>query len=468
MPNRSNRSLCVAALFAIGISGAFAQTSGTSPADKPVFLWGGDFRLRYESYVNAQTLNDSAAFHVRDYFRARLRVWETTTPFPDLTLFGRVSAEPRYWFNAASKAAEGEEWKHAILDNLYAKWTPEAGGTPMAVTVGRQDIQFGDQWVIGDGTPNDGSWTNFYDAVRVSIDAKDLKTKFDVIVLNQQALFGDRIPILGSDRKLASLTDQDETGVILYASNKSVKNTQLDGYFIYKSDSSIPQITKGYNADIYTIGGRVAGTPAEHWQYTVEGAYQWGRRNDASGNFTAATNLKNMGSLSRDVSAFGFNAKLTYLFKDSLNNQLSLVSECLSGDKGGTGKDEMFDMLWGRGPRISEVWAVALPVEVANRSSQWNNLFRVGANWSISPTKNTSVSATYNALFALEDSPTRTTSALFSRDGNFRGHLFQIVLKQKFTTQLSGLILAEYCPMGGYYTHTDDMTFLRAEMLVTF
>ena len=477
MPNRSNRSLCVAALFAIGVSGAFAQTSGTSPADRPMFQWGGDFRLRYESYVNAYTLNDSADAHVRDYLRARLRVWETTTPLPDLILFGRVSAEPRYWFDASSKKAEGEEWKHAIFDNLYAKWTPEAGGTPMAVTVGRQDIQFGDQWVIGDGTPNDGSWTNFYDAVRVSIDAKDLKTKFDLIVLNQQALCGDRIPILGSDRKLASLTDQDETGVILYASNKSVKNTQLDGYLIYKSDSSIPQPRKGYNADIYTIGGRVAGTPAEHWQYTVEGAYQWGRRNDASGNFTASNNLQNQGSLSRDVSAFGLNAKLTYLFKDSLNNQLSLVSECLSGDKrSSTGKDEMFDMLWGRGPRISEVWAVALPVEVSGRSSQWNNLFRIGANWSISPTKNTTVSATYNALFALEEDPTRVvatsatnaTSKLFSSDSNFRGHLFQIVLKQKFTTQLSGLILAEYCPMGDYYTHTDDMTFLRAEMLVTF
>jgi len=468
MANYLKRSLVAALWVAAGISGASAQTSAAATSDKPVFQWAGDFRFRYEAYDSAQTLNNAAAFHVRDYFRARLRLWETTTPFPELTLFGRVAAEPRYWFNAASKAAEGEEWKHAIFDNLYAKWTPEAGGMPLTVTVGRQDIQFGDQWVIGDGTPNDGSWTNFYDALRVSIDAKDLKTKFDVIVLNQQALCGDRIPILGSDRKLASLTDQDETGVILYASNKSVKNTQIDGYFIYKSDNSIPQITKGYNADIYTLGSRISGTPAEHWQYTVEGAYQWGRRNDASGSFTAAKNLTAYGSLSRDVSAFGFNAKLTYLFKDSLNNQLSLVSEYLSGDKSGTGKDEMFDMLWGRGPRISEVWAVALPVEVANRGSQWNNLFRIGASWSIAPTKNTSVSATYNALFAIEDSPTRTTSALFSRDSNFRGHLVQVVVKQKFTKQLSGTVLAEYCPMGGYYTHTDDMTFLRAEMLVTF
>ena len=475
MANYLKRSLAAALLVVAGISGASAQTSSAASSEKPIFQWAGDFRLRYEAYDSAQTLNNAADFHVRDYFRARLRVWETVSPTPELTLFGRFSAEPRYWFGAANKDSEGKEWKHAILDNLYAKWTPDAGGTPMAVTVGRQDIQFGDQWVIGDATPNDGSWTNFYDAVRVSIDAKDLKTKFDVIVLNQQALCGDRIPILGSDRKLASLTDQDETGVILYASNKSVKDTQIDGYFIYKSDNSIPQIAKGYNADIYTIGGRVAGTPAEHWQYTAEGAYQWGRRNDASGNFVAANNLTNLRSLSRDVSAFGLNARLTYLFKDAFNNQLSLVSEYLSGDKrSSTGKDEMFDMLWGRGPRISEVWAVALPVEVANRSSQWNNLFRIGANWSIAPTKNTSVSATYNALFAIEDDPTRAPRPLnpakevFSRDSNFRGHLVQMVVKQKFTKQLSGLILAEYCPLGDYYTHTDNMTFLRAEMLVAF
>ena len=463
-----SRSLCVSFLLAAGAAGTLAQNPGSTSGDKPVSQWGGDFRFRYEAYDSAHTLNNAAPFHVRDYFRARLRVWETTNPFPGLTLFGRVSAEPRYWFNAANKEAEGEEWKHAILDSLYAKWTTDLGGTPLAVTFGRQDIQFGDQWLIGDGTPNDGSWTNFYDSLRLSFDAKGLKTKFDVIVLNQQAWCGDRIPILGSDRKRASLTDQDETGVILYASNKSVKNTQIDGYFIYKADNSIPQLTKGYNADIYTIGSRVTGTPAEHWQYSAEGAYQWGRRNDASGKFTPAENLKNFGSLSREVSAFGFNAKLTYLFKDSLNNQLSLVSEYLSGDKSGTGKDEMFDMLWGRGPRISEVWAVALPVEVADRSSQWNNLFRIGANWSIAPAKNTTVSATYNALFAIEDNPTRTNSALYSPDSNFRGHLMQVVVKQKFTKQLSGLLLAEYCPMGDYYVHTDNMFFLRAEMLLTF
>jgi hypothetical protein len=435
---------------------SFAQNTGSNPGDKPVFQWGGDFRFRYEEYVNAQTLNNAAAFNDRNFLRTRLRLWETTNPFPGVTLFGRISAEPRYWFNAASTAAEGKEWKYAILDNMCAKWTTEAGGTPVTVVAGRQDIQLGEQWLVSDGSPLDGSWTSHFDGLRVTIEAKDLKTKFEVIAFNQQAYPGDRVPILGSDAKAAALQEQDETGLILYASNKSVQNTQLDGYFIYKGDNQVT--AKGDNADIYTVGGKIAGTPAEHWQYSAEAAYQWGRRNDA----TFRT--------SRDVSAYGANAKLTYLFKDALSNQLSLVGECLSGDKrSSTGKDEMFDVLWGRTPRISEVWAVALGLETG-RNGQYNNLFRIGPSWSISPTKSTTVSVTYNALFALEDSPTRvaTTSTLYSRDNNFRGHFLQVIVKHKFTPQLSGLLLAEYCPMGGYYTHTDDMTFVRAELTTTF
>ena len=449
-----SRSLCVSLLLAAGATGALAQTPGASSGDKPVFQWGGDFRFRFEGYMNAQTLNNAAAFNDRDYFRARLRVWETTNPFPSLTLFGRVSAEPRYWFNASTKAGEDEEWKYAIVDNLYAKWTTEFGGDPLVATIGRQDIQLGEQWLVTDGTPLDGSWTNHFDGLRVSLDAKSIKTKFDVIGFNQQAYPGDRLAILGSDRKAGALTEQDETGFILYASNKSVQNTTLDGYFIYKGDDRVT--ARGYNADIYTLGGRIVGTPEAHWQYSVEAAYQWGRRADS------------VFPTSRDVSAFGGIAKLTYSFKDSLSNQVTFTTEYLSGDRrSSTGKDEMFDVLWGRTPRVSEVWAVAIGQETG-RNAQYSNLYRLGATWSLAPSKNTSLAATYNALFALEDNPTRTTSALFSRDGSFRGHLFQLSAKHKFSKRLSGLILAEWAPMGSYYKHTDEMMFVRAELTTTF
>ncbi len=447
------RGSCVSFWLLAAATGAFSQAPGSSAGEKPVSQWGGDARFRFEAYNNVHTLRNFGA-HDRDYLRTRLRLWETVNPLPGLTLFGRVSAEPRYWFNAASAAAEGTEWKYAIFDSLNAKWVTESDGNPVTVVLGRQDIQLGDQWLVADGTPLDGSWTNHYDGLRLTIDAKDLKTKFDVIAFSQRAYPGDVLPILGSEARAAALTEQDETGVILYASNKSVKNTQLDGYFIYKGDDRVT--ARGYDADIYTLGGKIAGTPAEHWQYSAEAAYQWGNRRDS------------VFPTSRDVSAYGLNAKMTYLLKDPLNNQFTLLTEYLSGDKrGSTGKDEAFDVLWGRTPRVSEVWAVAIGQETG-RNAQYSNLFRLGASWSIAPSKRTSINATYAALFALEDSPTRTTSALFSRDSKFRGHLFQVVVKHKFTKSLSGLVLAEYCPMGSFYTHTDEMTFLRTELTVAF
>ena len=269
------------------------------------------------------------------------------------------------------------------------------------------------------------------------------------------------------------MTEQNEQGVILYVSNKSVKDTQIDGYFIYKRDSQEPAIRSPYgtplgdNADIYTIGGKVTGTPAAHWKYSAEGAYQFGHKQDPMVRTPADVSTAN-----RDIDAFGVNANLSYLFKDRLNNQASLVFEYLSGDDPNTtGKDEMFDILWGRWPRWSELYIYSYPNETSGKFAQLNNIMRVGGSWSLKPTKNTTFSATYNALFAPQEVPTRALTsqlAQFSQDGNFRGHYLQTWLKHQFSKRVSGHLWAEFVWMGDYYTHRDMMTFLRAEVMMTF
>ena len=206
------------------------------------------------------------------------------------------------------------------------------------------------------------------------------------------------IPTLGRSYDMY-LTEQNEQGVILNASNKSIKNTQLDGYFIYKRDDR--ELAIGDNADIYTLGGRITGTPWPHWQYSVEGAYHLGKsrtraRRDWDGVY-----------IWRDMDAYGGNARLTYLFKDPLNNQLQLVGEFLSGDDPKTGKDEMFDILWGRWPRFSEGYIYSYIYETGGKVAQLNNLGRVGGGWSIDPIKGMTFSAIYNAWFAPEAVPTR-------------------------------------------------------------
>ncbi|MBK9989698.1 MAG: alginate export family protein [Verrucomicrobia bacterium] len=454
----SPRCNLIIALFCAATA-AYAQDKKAEPA--PTLTYGADVRLRYEAYDSVQTLKSDVPFHVRDYFRLRLRAWVGYNAMPNLSLYGRIAAEPRHWLNNSTATSDGRESKYGLIDSLYAKWsTSLSDTTPVTVVLGRQDIQLGDQWLVGDGTPVDGSWTAFFDGLRATFDVKNIKTKFDVMAFKEQSHPRDHARLVGRQANYV-LTEQDEVGAILYATNKSVKAVQLDGYFIYKEDKRVT--SAGNTGEAYTLGTRIVGSPAAKWQYTAEAAYQWGSR-DLQVRYPISF------IRTRDISAYGFNAKLTYSLKDKLSNQFTLLTEYLSGDDpGSTDKDEMFDILWGRYPRLGETWAVAYSLESSGRNAQYQNLFRVGATWTISPTKNTSVATTYCALFAPEEAPTRATNAArFSRDGHFRGHMLQTVLKQKITKHISGLFFAEAIFLGDYYAESDIIIFLCAELTYTF
>jgi len=348
---------------------------------------------------------------------------------------------------------------------------------PLTLSAGRQDVQFGEPlnwWLVADGTPGDGSWTFFLDSIRAGFDAKGIKTKFDVVYIYQNSKPDQVIPTLGqsSDNKPTPyyLTEQDEQGVIFYFSNKSVDNLQVDGYFIYKRDDK--QLANGDNADIYTIGSKISGTPTPHWAYSAEGAYQFGTKQDP----TVGNAYENYPNQWRNIDAYGANGKLTYLFKDQYDNQLSLAGEFLSGDNPNSkGTDEMFDVLWGRWPRWSELYIYSYINETSKKIGQMNNVIRFGPTWTVTPVKNTTFSATYNALFSPVDTPTRDQTGTspanpeeFTKNGNFRGHYLQTVLKHKFNDHVSAHLWAEFVWMGDYYQQRDLMSFLRGEVLVTF
>ena len=72
-------------------------------------------------------------------------------------------------------------------------------------------------------------------------------------------------------------------------------------------------------------------------------------------------------------------------------------------------------------------------------------------------------------MFANQEIPTRASQpALFSNSGNFRGHYFQSFLKYKFNQHLNGHLWAEFILPGDFYTHGNLMTFLRAEIMMTY
>ncbi|HWI57925.1 MAG TPA: alginate export family protein, partial [Bacillota bacterium] len=295
---------------------------------------------------------------------------------------------------------------------------------------------------------------------------KDQHTTIDAIGIIQDAKENGWLPVINFQDRYES--EQNEKGAILNVVNSTFPAVNLNPYFIYKHDNKLnaysrsnPAPPGGDNGDIYTLGGRVFGTPFEHWKYSLEGAYQFGEKQDTAIKFPAVSREF------RDINAYGAVGKVTYMLKDKLNNQVSFAAEVLSGDDPNTSNDEMFDNLWGRYPRWSEIGLYSFAGET--RIGQEANLVRFGPGWSMSPIKNMDLIVNYNALFAIEEVPTReASSTLFSHDSNFRGHFFQAVLKYKFSQHLSGHLWSEFMLPGGYYADHDLWTFLRAEVLLTF
>ena len=301
---------------------------------------------------------------------------------------------------------------------------------------------------------------------------KNVQTKIDLIYIYQNARPDEWIPTIGESsdntsplgKKPYYLTEQNEQGMILYLSNKSVKDMQIDGYFIYKHDDK--QYANGDNGDIYTIGSKITGTPAEHWSYSAEGAYQFGHKQDAMVGADYVNSTEDW----RDINAYAGKVRVNYLFKDQMQNQVSLVGEFLSGDDPNTkGTDEMFDVLWGRWPRWTELGTWCYAAETAGKYLQMNNLGRVGLNWNVTPVKGLNFNAMYNALFAPESTPTRTIAPTrFSNNGNFRGHYMQGILKYQLNKHATAQVKGELLFEGDYYAQRDLMIFLRTELNFTF
>jgi hypothetical protein len=174
----------------------------------------------------------------------------------------------------------------------------------------------------------------------------------------------------------------------------------------------------------------------------------------------------------RDIDAFGFNSKAAYLFNDSMNNQVGLAYEYLTGDNPKTtGKDEMFDNCWGRYPRFNELQNIYTYV-FESRVGQISNLERVGPTWAVSPMRNLDFSASYFALFANQEVPTRANTPaagnVFTGTGNFRGQNLQAILKYKFNQHISALLQGEALLPGDFYVSRNTMSFARAELTFTF
>lgn len=429
------------------------------------FQWGADERIRQE-FINNPFFSDAdPPGHEWNFGRYRTRVWGKVLPAEPLEFNLRLSWEWRYWEMPDSK--DNNQWNDVVFDQVNLKLKKPAD-LPLTVTIGRQEIILGDGWLVLEGTPLDGSTTIYFDAARFTLDLKQVNTTLDTIFIYQ---FGDPdhgIPPI--DSKSMHQIEQDETGLILYATNKSIERTEISPYFMYKHSNDAPYLSggkkgaprdNGDNGDLYTLGARATHDFNDNIKGRLEGAYQWGSRQNPA-----------MFPTSEDVSAWGFNSQLAYHFNDSWKNVLKVQAEHLSGDDPDSATIEQFNPLWGRWPQWSEYYVYTYATET--RIAEVTNFWRLGCGWDAKPFGKMSTSLMYHAVWA--DQNTREGAAGFSDNGKFRGHLFTGLIRYKFNRFLAAHVLGEYFLTGDYYDDNDGLggrnddngVYARFELMATF
>ncbi|MDD5097135.1 MAG: alginate export family protein [Candidatus Omnitrophica bacterium] len=146
--------------------------------------------------------------------------------------------------------------------------------SPLTLTVGRQEIKFGNGLIIGRAQvgsnvvniPTDLTERKAFDAIRATLD-------YDPLVVDlMYAKISEDSTIRNNDINLYGIN-------ATYALNKK---TNISGYYFLKSDNNAGTSNSNGKADkVNTVGILVSSTPIDDLTLSLEGAYQFGKYDDS-------------------------------------------------------------------------------------------------------------------------------------------------------------------------------------------
>jgi hypothetical protein len=220
---------------------------------------------------------------------------------------------------------------------------------PFTVTAGRQDLNFGEGFVIADGTPGDGSRSYYFNALR--LDA-DIAKGHRLTAFAHATKTTDRfLPVINP--RPQALAEQPEKAVALYYAGAFGK-AKVDAYAVRKTTDANEAWPVPTRTD--TFGARAVAALAKPLALTAEAALQTGRYGDA-------------GRL-----AYGAIGHLDYDLTGTLPLLKTFVlgGILLSGDDPATARMEGWDPIFSRWPKWSESYIYTFTRE--SRQSYWSNL----------------------------------------------------------------------------------------------
>lgn len=179
----------------------------------------------------------------------------------------------RIWNGQMDTNAGGVNSTNIDLDLAYVT-LKEFLYSPLTLTVGRQEIKFGNSFVIGNSKiagasstiPTDLTERKAFDAIRATLN-------YDPLIVD--LVYAQVKQAMTTDRNTTSLTGINAA----YALNK---DTDVSVYYWLKRDNNLAVATGSRTDQLSTIGALISSSPIENLTASLEAAYQFGRNTQSA------------------------------------------------------------------------------------------------------------------------------------------------------------------------------------------
>ena len=421
--------VAVALLYLTVLSpqGSIAQESGTK------LKYGFNERVRNTYFNNIMDWNEDAD-DKNHFFRIRSSLWAQYSFAPKALIYAKLTNENRPYIHPD----KDYEFNEIFFDNLYAKIS-FGSSIPTTLTIGRQNIIYGEGFIMLEGGPWDGSRAIYHDAVKLSMQKG--KTTIDLLGINNTAS-EEHLPVFNEvdPENPQKLNDSDEVAFGTYITNTSKPNLKLEGYFFNKTEKFDTELKTN------TIGGRATKSGMGNLSLVTEWAYQFGSHGDT------------------DISGFGGYGYLSYLACKKRNTILKAGANYLSGDDPETtDKNEGWNPIFSKWPKWSELYIYS-QIPEKGKVAYWTNTFSPWVSVNLNLCKKVNFSATFYHLKAIHSLPPAEGKPFGT--GKTRGNEIQLLFKIKFNKLLTGHFLYDYFSPGDYYKE-DRVSgqFIRGELM---
>ena len=437
-------SLALGGAFVLALQAGGWADQATAGADhQPArgFTLSFTERVRQETSDNVASLRDSAT-DSSAYVRFRTSLGALWRPAAEFELAVRLTNENRYYFAPKTdpRLNTNFDLHEVFFDYLYLKWKNPLGmyGT---LTLGRQDIQLGEGFLVMDGGPLDGSRSAYFNAARMDWESGtgNRLTAFYMVQPRNDTL----LPVLNDAGQ--PMVEQAEEGYGVYATGAAGKGA-VEGYLFRKNVRAYEALPA---SGITNFGGRVAWPFTPEVSLTAEGAFQLGKLGE--------TRRRGLGGY------FHLDWKTGAPFP--VPAQLTLGGIHLSGDDPGSAdRYEGWDPAFSRWPKWSESLIYLFARET--RPAYWTNFASLYGALQFAFATNAKLALTWHHLTAPERS---APSALLSGEGTARGDLGIAKLTYDISPNIQGHFLWEqFRPGDFYFAGAQSYAWARFELLVRY